>query len=585
MEVFEELPLFNNQRSFRLIEFCAEKSAADAHDATVSLKMETFDCLTAPEYEALSYTWGQKLADASIYVNGQLYPVTPNLLAALHQLRVDQNADGGIKKRLWIDAICINQSAHSEKNQQVAQMKEVFAHASGVVIWLGISDNLTGLAFDTLERFAADDGTSDGSVTFRALEDTIEERRTAVNLLFQRSWFSRVWIIQEVVVTRRATVLCGTFRITFDRLDTAVQRMTGSGFIHFSTTTSNVAYLGEWRRFFLNAAAAQRDEFLDAGMFMDARDRGATDPRDKIYALRGIASGEVAAGIKVDYDKTIERVYTDFAKHQLTSRPDLRILSAVILRHKRESPLHLPSWVPDWNQPKWGGGILNRYYRFKPTSLFKAAGRSKPMVHLMADSDTISLQGTCLDTVERIIDVKSILEGEERGSYYVTQAILRDIAADVISVEKYPFTDEPHWKALFRTLTADRTALSPRINEGYRKKFFGTLGDLNVNDEDLERSLSDAAWAEVSKSVGQIIEDKDIFLTTKGYLGLGQEGFQIGDIICVFSGGEVPFLLRHISLPEDRKFQLLSECYVHGVMDGEALQGRNDTFLETFLIA
>jgi len=61
--------------------------------------------------------------------------------------------------------------------------------------------------------------------------------------------------------------------------------------------------------------------------------------------------------------------------------------------------------------------------------------------------------------------------------------------------------------------------------------------------ERLEQNLPAKAWTEVSKGIATIIEDKNMFLTERGYLGLGQEGFQIGDVVCVFTGGEVPFLL------------------------------------------
>jgi hypothetical protein len=62
-----------------------------------------------------------------------------------------------------------------------------------------------------------------------------------------------------------------------------------------------------------------------------------------------------------------------------------------------------------------------------------------------------------------------------------------------------------------------------------------------------------------------------MFLTTRGYLGLGQEGFRPGDIVCILSGGEVPFLLRQLRPQHPEAFHFLGECYVHGVMDGEEI--------------
>jgi hypothetical protein len=524
---------------------------------------------------------------ANIKLNDQSFPVTPNLLAALQQLRLNQGKNGESKRKLWIDAICINKSNKSEKSQQVMLMKDIYANASNVLIWTGKADNLSDIAFDTLERFAADDGTPDGSTTYRDILDTVEERRAAIQLFIERSYFSRVWVIQEVVVARNATVLCGSLSVTFDMLYVAIQRMTSSGFYPFSAATTNVTYLGEWRDHFLEMAAPDSEENIDLRLFMDSRDRNATNLRDKIYSLRGlIANNALAAGITIDYDKSVERVYTDFSKHLLNICPDLRILSVVILRHRAMTTLELPSWVPDWSQPKYGGGILNRYYRFAPTSLFRAAGTSKPRVTMVGDSDRICLEGIRLDTVERVIRIKSILMAKDENSFSVTETRLQEMAAEVTPLETYPFTGEPFWTVFFRTLTADRTALSPRINEEYRAKFMNAFGDWKLNDEGMGQNLPARAWAEVSKGIGAIIEDKDMFLTTRGYLGLSQEGFAIGDVVCIFSGGEVPFLLRQAGAlpPHDGMFQFLSECYVHGVMDGEAMKNIESNHLEPFLI-
>lgn len=582
MEAYGRLPLSGYQPSLRLVELDFNTD----EEATVHATLNTYDCENAPEYDALSYTWGTPDTSANIKLNDQWFPVTPNLLAALEQLRLNQAKNRTSNRKLWIDAICINQSDNSDKSRQVMQMKDIYANASNVLIWTGKADNLSAVAFDTLELFAADDGTSDGSTTYRDILDTVGERKAAIQLFLERPYFNRMWVIQEIVITRNAIVLCGSFSVTFDMLYVAIQRMTGSGFYPFSAITSNVTYLGDWRDHFLKVAVPDSEENIDLRLFLDSRDRNATDLRDKIYSLRGlIANNALAAGITVDYDKSVVKVYTDFTKHLLNTCPDLRILSGVILRHRTTTTLELPSWVPDWSQPKYGG-ILNRYYRFGPASLFRAAGASKPRVTVMGDSDKICLEGIRLDTVDRIIRIKSILTSKDETSFSVTETRLREMAAEVTSLETYPFTGEPYWVAFFRTLTTDRTALSPRISEDYRAKFMNTFGDWKLNDAGVGQNLPAKAWAEISKSICAIIKDRNMFLTTRGYLGLSQEGFRIGDVVCIFSGGEVPFLLRQAGAmpPYDGLFQFLCECYIHGVMDGEAMKNIKSNYLSPFSI-
>ena len=151
--------------------------------------------------------------------------------------------------------------------------------------------------------------------------------------------------------------------------------------------------------------------------------------------------------------------------------------------------------------------------------------------------------------------------------------------------ETYPFTGEPLWEAFFHTLTADRSALSSRVSEDYRSKYFSAFRNWNPDLPPNERleNLPTAAWAEISRTLGAIIEDKAMLVTERGYLGLGQEGSQAGDVICILAGGETPFMLRQ-SPAHEGLFQFLGECCVHGVMDGEAMNNEGSSQLEKFLI-
>ncbi|MCJ1388737.1 hypothetical protein MMC18_001586 [Xylographa bjoerkii] len=61
------------------------------------------------------------------------------------------------------------------------------------------------------------------------------------------------------------------------------------------------------------------------------------------------------------------------------------------------------------------------------------------------------------------------------------------------------------------------------------------------------------------------------FVTNKGYFGIGPAELEEGDQIYVLAGGKHPFALRPSSMPQPDTFELVGDCYVHGVMDGEAV--------------
>ena len=154
-------------------------------------------------YEALSYHWGSEEASfkIKIYTEGfpGTFPIRPNLHAALNQLRFSDRP-----RRLWIDAICINQDDSGEKNAQVSLMAEVYSRATSVCVWLGEASEDSNLALNFISRI----------VNLDDFDRLVADRRTpqewaALSSLMRRTWFSRRWVVQEIALAARATLYCG----------------------------------------------------------------------------------------------------------------------------------------------------------------------------------------------------------------------------------------------------------------------------------------------------------------------------------------------------------------------------------------
>jgi hypothetical protein len=75
------------------------------HTTLYACRLELFD-----HYISLSYVWGDLTNPKIVWVDGIAVSVTANLHAALCDLR-----DGSRVLRLWVDALCINQSDMEEK--------------------------------------------------------------------------------------------------------------------------------------------------------------------------------------------------------------------------------------------------------------------------------------------------------------------------------------------------------------------------------------------------------------------------------------------------------------------------------------
>lgn len=131
----------------------------------------------------------------------------------------EKRFDISIKRRLWIDAICIDQEDTSERNAQVAIMSRIYSSAKRVIVWLGIEDRFTKLAIETMTLMNSTPMNDWKDWTWTAsayidysqtvynpkIDKWIKETLPgfkALMALIDRSWFKRVWVIRKRHVLR-----------------------------------------------------------------------------------------------------------------------------------------------------------------------------------------------------------------------------------------------------------------------------------------------------------------------------------------------------------------------------------------------
>ncbi|KAH8591078.1 heterokaryon incompatibility protein-domain-containing protein, partial [Bisporella sp. PMI_857] len=88
-------------------------------------------------YEALSYVWGNAQARKAIICNDGIISITENCYRALRSLTARRITPTSSHLRLWVDAICINQSDSQERSSQVLLLPRIFESATAVIAWLG----------------------------------------------------------------------------------------------------------------------------------------------------------------------------------------------------------------------------------------------------------------------------------------------------------------------------------------------------------------------------------------------------------------------------------------------------------------
>ena len=117
---------------------CPTTSTTDG--ISVSGRLLTCALEDCPPYLALSYSWGEQSTLVPFVVGShQDFLISLDLHYALRNLRHEHQSC-----YVWIDTICINQADISERNSQVKIMREVYARAESVCIWLGMPPSSTG---------------------------------------------------------------------------------------------------------------------------------------------------------------------------------------------------------------------------------------------------------------------------------------------------------------------------------------------------------------------------------------------------------------------------------------------------------
>ncbi|KAK1523913.1 HET domain-containing protein [Colletotrichum costaricense] len=333
----------NDNDAFRLL--LLEPSAARADQLRGSLRNTTLaecDYDLIDPYTALSYVWGTSERACRIrLVDGggreHLFAITASLDDALRDLR-----DPTRVRRVWADALCIDQDNVDERNAQVRLMGQIYSTAHSTVIHLGhLTPDVTEV-FSVPRDFAPEPGTDNGESTAVA---AIGEGGPWS--LLSKTWFERVWVFQELVLSRDPWVQCGSRRIRWREFCAFFLGAAGKG-------SSPRAQNDEERRRVLadmNASWASQSRLPLHRAIKARRGLGATNPADFVYATFGIISdlGTVEQYLQIDYNMSVGRTFGKVAQYMFY---ELGIEQMVF--HVDDAPASkrvdgLPSWAPDWN--------------------------------------------------------------------------------------------------------------------------------------------------------------------------------------------------------------------------------------------
>ncbi|KAL8881983.1 MAG: hypothetical protein Q9198_000928 [Flavoplaca austrocitrina] len=607
---FTYRPLHQERREIRLVQLSCELQVASNGKSVPSLRMHhaSFDGEDLPEYTTLSYTWGTGLKGI-VFIEDEGKParkllVSTNLLDALcHFARLPDQSLETVRPVFWIDQLCINQNDKDEKNHQVAMMTEIFGQAKMTNVWLG--SRKATLSCEVVTKYdqdvsrimevvsndpeLRDDYSSASQGVDRILSEVSKDDWEHLHALADfctHPWFERAWVVQEVATSSKVIVhweggKCGwsSFQNLWHLLHLLIQRIMVAkvchemAAVHVSSRILNTLQTTVSQS--LNPPRTYPLIELVENMLMWGTTR-ATQPEDLIYSTMGIASDKDTCGIEVDYKKHYTEIFTDAAL-QFLKTLGAQALAWSCQRTKTNDPPQLPSWVPDLRL-QLGFMVIEPIapHRFDLSSKqFSAAGNRNFEYIVDEKREKLSIRTFYVD---KVVEVKPFYFMAEHfvsaGSITLQyQAWLADYgkffdfaAARVPTRYDDSARQEMHWRIPVADRYFDGDANAVRRAGLEVKDWYKAI--LHP-----DHSLSASAVSMSAKYKTLIfMKPHVVFLTATGYIGLGHPDTVEGDEVHLVQGSEVPFLLRKT----DGLYQLGSQAYVHGIMDGELVEDNTE---------
>lgn len=547
-------------------------------DAPIECKTKRALLEDEPEYEALSYVWGDptNLGIVEVLVEGKMVPVTSNLHAALRRLRLADRT-----RTLWIDQLCIDQHNPNEKSHQVRLMREIYSSCRTCILWMGeVPDDIpvadAKAVLDIIDYMAASyearesGGVPPSEVLARDPEFRGPSRAMAAVIGDDESrpevsWWTRIWTVQEAALPPRLDLLWGPWSLPWERMILASRSWTTGPPEDIDTLTERPdgPCMGSLmaKVVWLEIAKDRSDSALF--LMFRWRYRHATDARDKAYALMGLCDrGSLPVVEKCRYDISPSRAFCCLTADLILSEESL---TPLIMDPRLEPEIATPG-VPRWAYD------VKQHSHFN-TDWFHIYAYDSYIAHGDRDLDLDAFR-------ERMLEEPEVLRVPGARA-----DVIAHVGEPMVHDKRQPMDDERFTERLNEWEVLGRKHAPQRHT--YWEAFGRTLmGDLMHDGEQwVERRattedvhevydfLGDDGGDDVRFTVKMMTANQVFFVTETGMLGLGHPDTKPGDEVWVLNGGKVPFTLTprktegQVGEPEDYDFG--GAAYVHGLMNGE----------------
>jgi hypothetical protein len=549
--------------------------------------------------------------------------IRDNLNAALQALRHEE-----YDVNVWVDAICIDPGNYEEKAAQVQAMPDIFHGAKSVLVWIGSGSSRSEETFYFLQSIL-DVQFLDNLIKTRAQA----KMWNLVLDLLKNKLFSRRWVIQEIALAKNAHLVQGQQSMPwFDFVDAislimmnsdAIQSIFGKSSLSLDRFSANALInmsqnLFRWGQDRTIQQALSPLETLVTSWFVPFE---TLDPSDAIFSVLSLAKETstipcqfqqqtpLDQRLSPDYSKNYTDVFADFMDYCIETsqsldilcrhwapqprKPNLKSRLELLQTEEKRMEEKIPTWIPSVSGHAFGSsretltgrkngdsfvGDLDVRYR----QVYNASRGLRPMFKFGKNMVRSNWFKGRQPPPPNKFDGTLYLKGLRLGVVsQVSPRVIGVVPREVFDIGGMlsESSDE-----LWRVFVADRDPNGFAPPTWYRRVFRDCLlpaadeGDLNLMDFVTSNTSNvPGAVAILSQRILSVVWNRRVFLaegTRSGkekMVGLCPPATKERDIITILFGCSVPVVLRMVSFEGKHFYTLVGECYVHGMMDGEAI--------------
>ena len=597
-----QYPNLETASHIRLVTICPPTEANSTY-GSLSISLQQFPISQCPPYQALSYTWGQPDRSNRVHCEDDEYVnVTPSLLAALLHLQRRKPVT------LWVDAICINQEDYKERSRQVSLMCQIYNKAKQVIVWLycpeppppGDNELWVMVQKPGFEDYHLNEDNV-WIRTPRAQEDyKVVELPWDALTIFQHPWFLRIWILQEVAYARDIVIKTVEQTVYWEDAQDWVSKYLNRASDDRNTfvkeeVEANIGMMSvmeEWRHLVqANSFPLRFTELFDRSQFC-----GATEPKDKVFALLSLAS-DVGPNFEIDYTWSEAQVCSSLTRYVIRHNNTLDIFGCIGTRSRSSDSDKLPSWVPNL----FGISQSAPLYPYNEWSVAPSQASEYGFAVARLCNET-TLVVKCVD----VLDVAQVEPLQVQGDQLPTLRTLLEVIEQwyyaVLDHPEYGSTDARYrinafWG--FIRMTLGSPAVEEKIDKVYTagegwhwhfRKLYEDVGDSQPEDPyDSDNALDDSYIFEASNPQLYSTWARDVMFihsemrhlrgrafgfTNKGQMALLPSDVEEGDSIYLLYGIQMPFVLRRVTEGPEGIHRVVGPCYVHQHFSWDEFESR-----------